>query len=262
MGNSLYDAIETNELVSVIIPTFRRPQKLERCLHSLINSNYPNLEVIVIEDPSPFGYTTIGWEKKFPNTTFIRNKERYYQAKNRNIGIKHARGKYIFFLDDDNVVHPNCIRILVNTLLKNSEVGFVGPVAYYLTAPKLVWSAGVKFGKFSRRHLNLNYIPSTSSYDVDILPNAYMTRKDVLERIGLFDSFNFPIQEEEHDLQYRAQKAGYRIVVNPNAIVWHDYPQSISFRFSPQIIYEIWRSRIIFERKHKNYIRTGTYTLP
>jgi GT2 family glycosyltransferase len=250
--NDLHDIVKNNELVSVIIPTFGRPKKLEKCLRSVINSNYPNLEVIVIEDPSPFGHTTIGWEKKFPNVTFIRNKKRYYQAKNRNIGIKHAKGKYIFFLDDDNVVHPNCIRTLMNTL-KDPKIGFVGPVAYYLSAPKLVWSAGVKFDKFTRRHVNFKYIPSTSPYDVDIIINAYMTRRDVLERIGLFDHLNFSIQEEEHDLQHRAKKAGYRIVVNPSSIVWHDYPQSISLRFSPQIIYEIWRSRIVFERKHKNY---------
>jgi GT2 family glycosyltransferase len=244
--------VALSETVSIIIVTFERKESLRRCLNSVIGSSYSNTEITVVEDPSPVGFVTLQLAVEFPNVTFIRNSRRLGIAKSRNIGINQASGKYLFFVDDDNVLDPLCIQSLVGTLMRNKDVGFVGPVSYYLENPAKIWNAGVKIGKLTRRHINMKQFASATPFQVDVIPNAYMARKDVVEKIGRFDDSNFYIQEEEHDIEYRAVKLGYKLVIDPTARVWHDYPFTNSIRLTPEIGYDIWKSRVVFERKHHN----------
>ena len=240
---------DTISFVSIVIATYGRPEKLQECLSSIDKSSYPRIQTIVVEDPSEHSaIEQLG--AKFPSVKFIKNEKRCYISGSRNTGALCADGEYIFFLDDDNVIDEDCVSYLVSTFRKLQNVGFVGPLAFYRSNPSVLWSGGVRLGRFSRRHKNIKHISANDDpYDVEIIPNAYMTKKETLTKIGLFDKTNFFIQEEEHDLQYRALKAGYKVLINPKAKVWHNY-QFTQIRISPTIIQEIWRSRILFERKH------------
>jgi GT2 family glycosyltransferase len=115
--------------------------------------------------------------------------------------------------------------------------------------------------KFSGRHVEHPIMSDV--YDVDVIPNAFMTTREVINRIGKFDEVNFPMQqEEEHDIQTRAKEMGYRVVINPKAKVWHDYPEErkLNSRLTPETIYYIWRNRIWHEKIH-NRRRYATMSL-
>ena len=89
-------------LVSVVIPTHNRKEKLARLIKSILESDYPKdkLEIIVVDDASTdntFEYI----KKKYPQAKIIRNEEEKLLAESRNIGIKASKGKYIFLIDDD-----------------------------------------------------------------------------------------------------------------------------------------------------------------
>jgi glycosyltransferase involved in cell wall biosynthesis len=119
--------LNNSQLVSIIIPTYRRPNELERCLTSLINQTYKNIQIIVIND-SGLGYSrrleTMAVVSKFAKILkieYIENEVSLGGAKSRNIGIKKTKGNYICFLDDDDEFLPSKIEAQVNYLKLNPQ---------------------------------------------------------------------------------------------------------------------------------------------
>ncbi|MBU5689296.1 MAG: glycosyltransferase family 2 protein, partial [Candidatus Aenigmarchaeota archaeon] len=122
-------------LVSVVIPTYNRKEMLIRLIKSIKKSTYKNLEIIVVDDASTDGtYEEI--KRKFPDVKIVRNEKNLLLAASRNIGIKNSKGKYIFLIDDDNVVDKNCIYELVKSMENDKNIGIVGPIMYYYSDPK------------------------------------------------------------------------------------------------------------------------------
>lgn len=115
----------SNELVSVVIPTYGRSLLLKRAITSVLEQDYKNVEVIVINDnkKDTVDYiSTITVMQDFdslPNIVFISSGENVGGSEARNIGIKHSSGKYITFLDDDDYFYKNKIRKQVEHLINN-----------------------------------------------------------------------------------------------------------------------------------------------
>ena len=96
------------ELVSVIIPTYKRYDVLSRAIDSALNQTYNNIEIIVIDDnkkESEFRKKTEETMKKYENNSkvkYIKNEKNLGGAETRNVGVKNANGEFIAFLDDDD----------------------------------------------------------------------------------------------------------------------------------------------------------------
>jgi GT2 family glycosyltransferase/Flp pilus assembly protein TadD len=103
-------------LVSVIIPTFNRPQQLQRAVESVLSQTYANVEVIVVNDA---GDDVAGMLAAMPHPekiVYVRHGENRERAAARNTGLKLARGKYIAYLDDDDRFLPDHLQTLVEFL--------------------------------------------------------------------------------------------------------------------------------------------------
>jgi len=102
-------------MVSVLIPTFNRPRYLSEALASVLYQSYRNLQVIVINDG---GEDVSDVVNSFgdPRIVFISNKENRGKAFSLNKALTRAEGKYITYLDDDDLYYPNHIETLVNAL--------------------------------------------------------------------------------------------------------------------------------------------------
>jgi len=107
-----------NELISVIIPVYKAENCLDRCLNSVINQTYRNLEIILIDDGSPdnSGHICDLWAKK-DNRIRAYHKKNGGQASARNFGLDKATGDYIGFVDDDDIIENEMYEIL----LKNAK---------------------------------------------------------------------------------------------------------------------------------------------
>ncbi len=131
-----------NPLVSIVIPTYNRSFMVLRLLRSIVKNTYKDLEIIVIDDMSS-DQTYKGILTEFPslkNLKVIRNKRKLYTAGSRNLGIKSSKGKYIFFIDDDNVIEKDSINSLVSVFEGNEQTGELGLVNYsYADKKKLLW---------------------------------------------------------------------------------------------------------------------------
>lgn len=116
-------------LVSVIVPTYNRGSRLSSCLESVRGQSEPGWECIVVEDGSsqPSNAVVEGLQAADPRF-------RYLQQPNagagtaRNTGAAHARGRWLLFLDADDQVLPNCLRILTKVALQTPEAELVTAV--------------------------------------------------------------------------------------------------------------------------------------
>lgn len=105
------------KLISVIIPVYNVERYLEKCIQSVINQTYRNLEIILINDGSTDSSVNIC--KKFldiDNRIVLFNKENGGLSSARNLGIDNANGEYISFLDSDDFISENMYEILVGNL--------------------------------------------------------------------------------------------------------------------------------------------------
>jgi len=203
-------------LVSVIIPTYNRKEKLTHCLDSIFNNTYKNLEVIVINDNPKEDLTD--YLSRF-NIKLIQHKKEKYWVLSRNEGAKVAKGKILFFIDDDNILDRHCINELVEKYVRLPKVGLLGPLMYK-TDNKL-WFYG---GKANWINPNVKPVPinelKNELIETDAVPNAYMISKSLYFKIGMEDP-NFPTHEEL-DLAQRLKLIGYKSYIYTKAKTIHD----------------------------------------
>jgi len=104
MGTKIWCGLNNNEapLVSVILPTFNRAKLVSRAINSVLNQSYINLECIVIDDGSIDNTKQIVNSINDGRIIYLQHQENRHASAARNTGIKHAKGEFIAFLDDDD----------------------------------------------------------------------------------------------------------------------------------------------------------------
>lgn len=112
-------------LVSIIIPVYQAEHYIDDCIHSVLNQNYPNIEIILIND----GSTDNSLKKcDFYNNKFdniiLKSQKNNGASSARNLGILSSHGKYIFFMDSDDMLATNCISNCVNAVERGYQFVF------------------------------------------------------------------------------------------------------------------------------------------
>ena len=107
-------------LISVIIPCYNVEKYLSRCIESVINQQYKNLEIILIDDESPdkSGEICEKYAKQDSRIVVIHQKNKGLSGA-RNTGIELAKGDYLFFVDSDDLIFPNTIKDLYIKAIEN-----------------------------------------------------------------------------------------------------------------------------------------------
>lgn len=105
------------ELITVIVPIYKVEEYLDKCILSIINQTYRNLEIILIDDGSPDKCGEICDKyKKQDNRIQVIHKQNEGISVARNIGIDLSKGEYLFFVDSDDYLHENMIEILYKNI--------------------------------------------------------------------------------------------------------------------------------------------------
>lgn len=111
--------MKKSELVSLIIPVFRVEKYLARCLNSVLNQDYTNIEVILVDDGSPDDSPKICDEYAQKDSRIsVIHKKNGGQSSARNAGLKVAKGDYVNFLDSDDWIAPDAISYALGLLKK------------------------------------------------------------------------------------------------------------------------------------------------
>ena len=96
------------QLITIIVPIYKAEKYLDKCIESLVNQTYTNIEIILVNDGSPDNCFSIceKW-KRIDDRIVVLNKENGGQSDARNAGMKIAKGKYFIFVDSDDYL-SNC----------------------------------------------------------------------------------------------------------------------------------------------------------
>ena len=117
-----------NELVSVVVPIYNVERYIDRCVSSIINQTYRNLEILMIDDGSPDNCPRIcdGYAERDSRIKVIHKKNEGLGMA-RNTGIEHATGEYICFFDSDDYIEPDTIEYCVGAAVKyNADMVIFG----------------------------------------------------------------------------------------------------------------------------------------
>lgn len=241
-----------NPLVSIVIPTHNRKDMVVRLLKSVLGSTYKNIEIIVVDDASTDGTYELT-KKLFSRYAFIEiihNKTNLFVSESRNIGKNAAKGKYIFFVDDDNTLDRYAIAKLVDVFEKDQSIGELGLVNYsYSDRNKVLWLYTGRNMATTKTYLpnKIQEFSGKTSWETVDVPNAFMIRADVLKRHVISFCGFFGIMYEESDLAYRIRQQGYTIQVVRDAKIYHDVDGFMShFINNAKRVYVFARNRIIF----------------
>jgi len=176
-------------LVSVVVPTFNSERFLERCLRSVREQTYPNVEVIVVDNYSRDKTREIA--KKYADLVLLKGGERSAQV---NFGVRHARGKYVYRVDSDFVLEPT----VVEEAVRKCDIEGVDAVCVHNTSDPTV-SFWAKVRKLER----------DCYADDELNVAARFFRKDVFEVVGGFDE-NL-VAGEDYDFHNRLLESEFRI---------------------------------------------------
>jgi GT2 family glycosyltransferase len=251
---------------SIIIVSYNVKDLLKRCLNSIFDFQKElKFEVVIIdnhsEDQSPRML-----KDEFPNVNLIENhKNRGFSAA-CNQGIKHSRGRYVFLLNPDTEFTPGGISGMIRFMDSNPNIGICGPQMVnpegklqfsarsfpsYLTAissSQSILNRLFPNNPLSRKYL-LKDLNRNQRKEVDwVSGSALLTRREVLEKIGLLDE-RFFMYVEDVDFCYRAQQAGFSVHYFPQSVIFHHIGKSTRRRKNRMLV-EHHRSMYLFYKKH------------
>lgn len=236
-------------LYSVIIPAYNAQGTIGECLDAFERQIFPKeaYEIIVVDDGSTDETPDI--VKRFPVKYFWQPNQGPATA--RNFGAKMARGDIILFTDADCVPAHNWIKEMTRPFEAPEVIAAKGA---YKSAQKSLTArfAQIEFEERYRLLLKSRYIDMIDTYSA-----AY--RKSTFLSLGGFDP-SFPVaNNEDTELSYKMSRAGYKMVFNPRAVVYHlNHPDSI--RKYARL--KFWRGywRMVVYKRYPGKMLKDTYT--
>jgi GT2 family glycosyltransferase len=249
---------KTEPRIHVIIPHNGGKDLLNGCIQSITESSYSNLNIVVIDNGSTDG-STQSVKNRFTDIELVTNKQNMGFAKAVNQGILHALRKgcdYVFLLNNDTILHPDCLEHLINSVHYDDSpdlVGAVGPKILNFGSERKIWFMGARIDLY-RGIWQSTQEDAERVTEVDILSGcAVLISSDIFDKIGMFDE-DFYTYIEDLDFFIRLNKSDFRIIVNPNAIVWHKAGATAGSGDTPFKIYYTTRNRLLLMRKHARFI--------
>jgi len=217
-------ATEAPEMVSVIIPSFDRFDRLMACVESVMRASpRPPGGVQAVVVTSTYDSAQLD-QLEMKSVSIVRLSNRSFVSESRNAGAAVAHGDYLLFVDDDNVLGGDAIWRLWQALQQWRDAVLVGPVMYYGSAPTRVWCAGVVRSPLLMKTSLVTQlpVPLPERLPSEDFPNCFMVRREDFNRVGGFDVRHFPQHMEEGDLARRLVRVtGQQVFCVPQAQVWH-----------------------------------------
>ena len=253
--------------ISIIVLNWNGLKYTTECLESLQTIEYPNYQVVVVDNGSQGNDVSV-LRKKFEDfIEIVENDRNYGYAEGNNIGIRYALNNldpdYVLILNNDTTVDVNFLTELVKAAENDPLVGILGPKIYFYFEPNKIQSAGAQI------HWRTGGTSLIGCWEIDVgqfdemrevewvSGCAFLIRTKTIEDIGLIHAAYFTYFEDT-DLCVRCRKAGYRVIYVPGARIWHKQ------RFDMQEVtslqwYYYTRNRFLFMRRNSTTIQLVSF---
>lgn len=252
--------------ISVIIVNYNVKDYLLQCLRSL-NASVGSVttEVIVVDNDSHDG-SVDELQPLFPSVRWIALDENIGFGRANNVGLEHASGRYVLYLNPDTIIGADTLSVMCRFLDEHPTTGIAGckvlnpDGSFQVACRRGLPTPWVSFCKlFGLQRLfpssklfagyNLTYLPVDDTYAVDALIGAFMVgRTDLMRSLGGFDPAFF-MYGEDIDLCYRVQQAGFDVTYVHTTSIVH-YKGESTKRSSINEVRVFYDAMEIFAKKH------------
>lgn len=216
--------------LSISIVNYNAGDYLLRCLESIQKiKDEANIKIYIVDNASNDDSITKA-KKRFPNLNYILNKDNIGFGRAHNIALRRIQTEYILILNPDTEIEPGSIKYMLDYMDKNPDVGVstckvvFGNGKIDLTAHRGFPTPWASFKYYflkddSLYHLSRQDLDTT--HEVDALSGSFLlTRKSVLDKVGLFDEDYF-MYAEDIDLCWRIKQAGFKVMYVPQVKIVH-----------------------------------------
>lgn len=254
-------------LTSIITVNFHQVAITIDFLKSVAKSYSPTeVEIIIVDNGAEKNMELI-FQPHFSNIKYIQSKENLGFAGGNNLGIKQAKGDYIFLLNNDTEIPAGCIETMIAEMEANHQIGLLSPLLLYFDEKDVVQYAGFT---------PMNYLLARNAYIGQFEKNigqfdnqtyqtgfchgaAVMCRKTDLQKAGLMDE-NYFLYYEELDWCEKFMRIGKQIWFTGKTHVYHKESISVG-KASPLKIYFNTRNRMLFIRKNTGWLNTVLFSV-
>jgi len=227
--------------VSVIIPTYKRVEKLKRAIDSVLNQTFTNWEIIVIDNHSSDGTKELIDNYNNPKIKILFIKNNGNIAKSRNYGIKKSKGKYLALLDSDDLWTPNKLQICINTL--SEKIKIVYHDMYIQNNIKQIIFKKSGMCRDLKKPIYQDLILNGPAFPT----SSVVIEKNVFKKISFFDEKKYFITWEDYDAWIRLSKIneGYKKINKVLGYRWADDENTLK----PNILI---KTIFLFKKKYLN----------
>lgn len=271
---NLMTRIKKEPLVSIIMPVHNGEKYLEEAVISIINQNYSNWELIIVNDFSTDSTASIisRYAKEDKRIRVITHRSQKYRSGALNTGIRLARGKFISFLDADDIYFPNKTAKQISFLAEHPEISLVySDMEIFDASGKKELRHAIDFKKDPKQVLlevsEQEITPNTSAFTILAYGNDYrgipscsvLIRKKVFADIGLDENLK---TSQDYDLWFQIIGRGFKIARLPIlAYRYRHHPEQITRTKNHQTNQGSY-NRIIKKLKNWEYFKIPGKTKP
>ncbi len=217
--------------VTIVIINWNGFTDTKDCLTSLSKISYKNYKVALVDNGSRNGEGQI-LKKLFPNVKLITNSKNTGFCEANNLGMLWAiknGSQYVLLLNNDTIVAKDFLEKLLASFRKHPDAGIVNPKILYFKS-STIWAMGGKLATFPGIPRMIGQGSKTTSWTKDIVCDfasgcAMIMPINLVREVGLLDTRYFAYWEDT-DYSFRVKRAGYKIWVNPQSIIWHKVSKS------------------------------------
>ena len=225
--------------------------------------DHNDTEVIVVDNGSANNEAeTIA--SRYANVKCIRSERNLGFAGGNNLGIRHAHGKYLFFVNNDTEVSMDDIDRLIKRIDTSEHIGIVCPKIRFFYGDRHIQYAGfTPMSRITCRNRGIGYNEADiGQYDTPRQTAfahgaAMMVKRNTIDKVGLMPECYF-LYYEEMDWSMMMKRNGYQIWYEPSATVYHKESQSTGAN-SPLKTYYLTRNRLLFIKRNSEHFRLLSY---
>lgn len=238
-------------LVSFVVLSWNTKEDTLRCIESIRDAKYDNKQLVVVDNGSNDGskemlreQTDIVFIDLPKNTGFTGGQIR---------GLKACDGEYIALINSDAVIADDWTSVCLETFGRHKKAAVVGGKAFLWNEQYSLYDTKSPYYSYQKIDLRLGYAETYQSGELEIEVDSIsgagvMIRREAIDAVGYFDDTFFAYFEET-DLFARMQRAGYVVVYQPKAHIWHQIAKSSKGK--PYFyLYQMHRNRFLFGLKN------------